>query len=152
LVITVTGRYWNEFHTGLWEVLCTSFDVQMDDPYTVRGRVERRSCLRQCNRVTAAEQKFRSLTPSHLANTLNSRSESIYYRRRYARAGTSYGPLSICLCPCLSVTSRRSVETDRAGFLAWWLFRPVLHCVIRKFGHLQNKGTSVWKYAPNWTW
>jgi len=30
--------------------------------------------------------------------------------RRYASAGSSYGPVSACLCP--SVTSRCSVETD----------------------------------------
>ena len=32
--------------------------------------------------------------------------------RRYASAGTSYGPASVCLCVCPSVTSRCSVETD----------------------------------------
>jgi len=29
--------------------------------------------------------------------------------RRYSSAGTSYGPVSVCLC--LSVTSRNSIET-----------------------------------------
>jgi len=26
---------------------------------------------------------------------------------------------------------------------------PVLHCVKRKFGYLQNKGTSVWNFVLN---
>jgi len=32
--------------------------------------------------------------------------------RRNASAGTSYGPVSVCLSVCLSVTSRSSIETD----------------------------------------
>jgi len=31
--------------------------------------------------------------------------------RRYASAGTSYGPVSVCLSLCLSVTSRSSIQT-----------------------------------------
>jgi len=31
--------------------------------------------------------------------------------RRYASAATSYGPVSVCLSVCLSVTSRCSIET-----------------------------------------
>jgi len=31
--------------------------------------------------------------------------------RRYASAGTSYGPVSVCVCVCLCVTSRSSIET-----------------------------------------
>jgi len=33
--------------------------------------------------------------------------------RRYASAGTSYGPVSVCLSVCLSVTSRCSIETAK---------------------------------------
>ena len=36
--------------------------------------------------------------------------------QRYASAGTSYGPVSVCVC--LSVTSRSSIETaERIGLL-----------------------------------
>jgi len=43
--------------------------------------------------------------------------------RRYASAGTSYGPVSVCMCPCLSLVCHKSVLyrngwTNRAGFLA----------------------------------
>ena len=26
---------------------------------------------------------------------------------------------------------------------------PILHYVVRKFGFLQNEGTSVWNFVPN---
>jgi len=32
--------------------------------------------------------------------------------RRYASTSTSYGPLSVCLSVCLSVTSRCSIKKD----------------------------------------
>jgi len=91
----------------------------MDGSYTVRGRVERRSYLRQCNRVTASEQKFRSLTPSHLANTLNSRSESIYYRRRYATLERVLA-MALCLFACVRVCpSQVGVLSKRIELVFW---------------------------------
>jgi len=41
-------------------------------------------------------------------------SDSVYTRRRYASAGTSYGPVSVCVRVrlYLSVTSRSSIKTD----------------------------------------
>jgi len=55
--------------------------------------------------------------------------------RRYASAGTSYGPVSV------SVTSQCSVETvERIGlvFLAWDFFPPILHRVEGNSGTLKN--------------
>ena len=42
----------------------------------------------------------------------------------------------------------RNGWTDRDGFSQVGFFRPILDCVVRKFGYLQNKGTSFWNYAP----
>jgi len=60
---------------------------------------------------------------------------------RYAVAGTSYGPVSVCLS--VSVTSRSSIETDERielGFLHGSILPPIVHCVKRKFGYLQKQG------------
>jgi len=52
--------------------------------------------------------------------------------------------LAVALCPsvCPSVTSRCSVEMDERIDLVYGmdrsLFRPVLHCAIRKFRYLQK--------------
>ena len=57
--------------------------------------------------------------------------------RRSASAGSGYGPLSVCL----SVTSRSSIDTsERVGLLLGRGFdlRPILQCVIKKFGYLQK--------------
>jgi len=45
--------------------------------------------------------------------------------RRYASAGTSYDPVSLCVClsVCLSVTSPCSVETDKR--IGWFLAREL---------------------------
>jgi len=52
--------------------------------------------------------------------------------RGYASAGTSYGPVSVCLSVCLSVTSRCAIETDRQIELlfAGELLRAILHSVV----------------------
>ena len=70
-----------------------------------------------------------------------------FYPRDAMLARTSYGPVSICLSVCLSVSvcvclSQVGVLSKGMNgliwFLAWRLFRPVLHCVLRKFRHLQK--------------
>jgi len=67
--------------------------------------------------------------------------------RRYASASTSYGPVSLCVC-----LSQVGVLLKRLGEWGWFLARelsqPILHCVIRKFGYLHNKGTSLRNFAP----
>ena len=71
----------------------------------------------------------------------------------YASLGTSYGPVSVCLCP--SVTSQSPIETAESG---WFLARE-LHCVIRKFGQLQKQEYFPLQLCPtlyaqsviNWT-
>jgi len=66
--------------------------------------------------------------------------------RRYASAGTSYGPVSMSVCH--KSEFYRNEWTDRAGFWHVGFIRPMLHCVLRKFRYLQ-KGTSLWKFVPN---
>ena len=61
--------------------------------------------------------------------------------RRYASAGTSYGPVSVCVCPCLSLVCHKSVLyrngwTNQTGF--WHGSFVMLQYVIRKFGYLQK--------------
>jgi len=61
--------------------------------------------------------------------------------RRSASAGSGYGPLYVCLSVCLSVTSRSSIDTsERVGLLLGRGFdlRPILQCVIKKFGYLKK--------------
>ena len=43
----------------------------------------------------------------------------------------------------------RNGWTNRAGFWHLSFLPAVLHCVKRKFGYLQNKGTSVWNFVLN---
>jgi len=68
-----------------------------------------------------------------------------------ASAGTSHGPVSVCVC--LSVTSRSSIETAERNELVFGMgasFHPLpLHCVKRKFRYLQNKGISLWNFDPD---
>jgi len=66
--------------------------------------------------------------------------------RRYASAGTSHVPVSVCL----SVTSRSSIETDERIELVFGMAASFhLHYVKRKFGYFQNQGTSLWKSVLN---
>jgi len=72
--------------------------------------------------------------------------------QRYASAGTSYGPVSVCLSVSLSQVGVLSKGMN--GLIWFWhggFFRPVLHCVLRKFRYLQyrSKGTSLWNFVLN---
>jgi len=73
---------------------------------------------------------------------------SIFTARRYASSGTSYGPVSVRLR--LSQVGVPSKLMDESGFVktSMKVFPPILHCVIRKLGYLQNKGISLWKFVP----
>jgi len=64
-------------------------------------------------------------------------------------------------CVCLSVClSQVGVLSNRLNGFSWFLARTrthyprhLLHYVGRKFGYLQNKGTSIWNFVPKlWTW
>jgi len=74
--------------------------------------------------------------------------EGIFTARCYASA-----VLDVGLCPCLSVCHKsvfyRNGWTNRAGFRHVSFLPPVLHCVKRKFGYLQNKGTFLWNFIQN---
>ena len=66
----------------------------------------------------------------------NAVTESSLPARRYASAGTSYCPVSDCI-RLLQAGVLKTVE--RIGLvLAWKLFRPILHCFIRKFWYVQK--------------
>jgi len=60
----------------------------------------------------------------------------------------NYGTFLWNLVPRDAVPAKRIDESSwffcRVGF-----FRPVLHCVMKKFGYLQNEGTSLWNFLPN---
>jgi len=84
----------------------------------------------------------------------------VYLTFFYSRDAMLARVLAVALCLCLyaSVTNRCSIETaERIGLvLACQLpsTYPV-HCVIKKFGYLQNKDISIWNTAPNsgqWRW
>jgi len=66
--------------------------------------------------------------------------------RRYASAGTSYMTLcpSVCVCVCLSVGHKwvfyRNGSAEQADFWHGGFFRPIIHCVLRKFRYLQKQG------------
>jgi len=68
--------------------------------------------------------------------------------RRYANAGNSYGPVSVCLC--LYVRHNRcSIKT--AGRIDLIFGKEASLCVIRKFSprYLQNKGIFLWNFFLN---
>ena len=66
--------------------------------------------------------------------------------RRYASAGISYGPVSVCVRLCLSVTSLCSIETDEQIGL---VFGTSYSAVKGNSSIFKNKGTSLWNFAPN---
>ena len=78
----------------------------------------------------------------------NSCVSSIFTAQRYA--GMVYA-VAICLFirpfVCLSQVGIVSKRLNRAGFCYGGFLRPVPHCVMRKFGYLQNKGTSLWNLS-----
>ena len=48
---------------------------------------------------------------------------------------------------CLSPVGVPSKLSDRSSWvLVWGILEPALQYVIRKFGYLQNKGTSLWNF------
>ena len=67
------------------------------------------------------------------------RDQTVFPARRYASAGTSYSPVSVCLR--LFVWCRCSIEKNERINLVFGMeafFRPVLHCVLRKVRYLQK--------------
>ena len=72
--------------------------------------------------------------------------------RRHASAGTSYDPVSVSASVCLSVYHKsvfyRNGWTDRAGLWRAGFYRPILHCVLRKFRYLQKDGYFPLELCP----
>jgi len=54
--------------------------------------------------------------------------EMILPARRYASAGTSYGPVSVSVCVCHKSVFYRNGWTNPAGFRHGSFFPPILHC------------------------
>ena len=50
-------------------------------------------------------------------------------------------------CSTNKTARRRVMQTTPK--IAHGLYRLILHSGRRKFGHLQNKGTSLWNFSPN---
>jgi len=74
----------------------------------------------------------------------------VFTARCYASAVLAMG-----MCPYLSVDclSQVGVLSKRWNESSWFwhtsFLPPVLHCVKRKFGYLQKKGTSLWNFVLN---
>ena len=62
---------------------------------------------------------------------------------------TSHEPVSVSVRVCHKSVFCRDGWTNLAGFWHVSFLPPVLHCVKRKFGYLQNKGTSLWNFVLN---
>ena len=68
---------------------------------------------------------------------------------RYAGAGTSYVPVSVCLSVSVSVTSRGSVETAERIELVYGMGAPfrLSYTVLKgNSGISKNKGTFLWNF------
>ena len=72
-----------------------------------------------------------------------------FYRVMLCIRGTIHGPLSVCPSVRHKSVFYRNGSTNRAGFWHVSFLTPVLHCVKRKFGYFQNKGTSLWNFVLN---
>jgi len=69
------------------------------------------------------------------------RDARLCYARRYASVATSHDPVSVCLCLCLSVTSRRSIEMAERIELVFRMgasFHPS-HTVLKKEIRVSSK-------------
>jgi len=62
-------------------------------------------------------------------------------------AGTRYDPESVSVCH--KSVFYRNGWTNRAGFWHGSFLRPILHCVVKNSGSFENKGISLWNFAPN---
>jgi len=72
--------------------------------------------------------------------------------RHSASTGTGYGPVSLCLCLRLSVTSRSSIETDKQiGLVLAWELPSTYATLYYKEIRVppKNKGSSLWNFAHN---
>ena len=101
-------------------------------------------------RNLSVEQLQRCLARDEVFILFYSSFYSFFTARCYASAVLAIG---LCLSVCLSVSYKsvfyRNGWTNRASFWHVSFLPPVLHCVKRKFGYLQNKGTSLWNFVLN---
>ena len=69
----------------------------------------------------------------------------------YASAGTSYGPVSVCLClfVCHKWEFYRNGWTNRAGFGVRASFHLSYTVLRGNSGICKNKGTSLWNFVLN---
>jgi len=62
---------------------------------------------------------------------------------------------AMALCMCTSVTSQSSVETVERIEVVFRMeasFAYIVHCIVREFMYLQNKGTSFCHCPKLWAW
>jgi len=111
--------------SALWLINTTR--TATNCPYTVQHAAQQRTDVRPLPVLRSARVFFSSFS---------------YFlpARRYASAGISYDPVSVCLClsVCHKLVFCRNAWADRASFWRVDFFRPILHCALRKFGYLQN--------------
>ena len=72
--------------------------------------------------------------------------------RHSASTGTGYGPVSLCLCLRLSVTSRSAIETNKQiGLVLAWELPSTYATLYYKEIRVppKNKGSSLWNFAHN---
>ena len=111
--------------SALWLINTTR--TATNCPYTVQHAAQLRTDVRPLPVLRSARVFFSSFS---------------YFlpARRYASAGISYDPVSVCLClsVCHKLVFCRNAWADRASFWRVDFFRPILHCALSKFGYLQN--------------
>jgi len=79
---------------------------------------------------------------------VNKRNRSFLPARRYASAGTSYGPVSICLCLSqVGVLSKRL--TNRAGFWHDSFLTPILHVFLLHTLDLDRHQSTKFTISPS---
>jgi len=69
-----------------------------------------------------------------------------FCRASHVSAGTSYGPLSVSVYVCHKSAGVLLKRLNESGWFWAWKLRS---CAVRKFGYLQNIGTSLCNFAPN---
>jgi len=99
---------------------------------------------------TVAWQLARFQLTQRIARSLGDSWASCFtYIRPKESRPTSYNTVYLILACVENFVRHKSVFykngwTNRARFWHVSFLPPILHCVKRKFGYLQNKGTSLW--------
>jgi len=132
--IAMSSRLSNDsyisYNVGLSGLLCATADSKVIYSYACVGQRLQRA-IKRCNAVVFLRRQ---------------NSNDDFHRAMLCIRGTSHGPH---VCVCHKLVFYRNGWTNRTGFWHVSFLPPVLHCVKRKFGYLQNKGTSFWNFVLN---